>query len=691
MNKEIAPSIIEEKNIYDDNFLDIVGKEFKFDHEKGLSEWLKNSVDAYITSFVPDNNQYVFFRFTDGKKNDSSFECIDFVGMTKENINNALKRWGDPNAAKKGSIKLTYGGHGNGGKFYMRQMFSESRYITYKNGILNIFGFNKKKKYGFLYGFKEKKLAPREALKIANINQFPFPEEIRRKIIDKEIGFTVVKGTAPSGMKNKVNANKIVGRMRNHPQSRNIFSCINIGVIHNEELKYENIKPEKIKSMSGFEKPIIIKIPENLSTENNNEIILVNKNCSQGELVLMVSEMAFTKNSRFGPLNRIDFQGKIGVIASYQIATDLAVRNFPQVEFIYGECNCPILEDPINDAVKNDRTKLAETVLTRSLLDWIGEQIDKLAAEIAAKEDKERKKKNIEISSAYNDFLNKWKNQFMGKVLLEAIGILEPGTTTVGNISKKKLLAPLDLEFSYPLAKIPINEQKQITLKARVPKPIPLAGIITLASDNSFIKLENNEITIKNDYIKKDIAGVEVAVMNLSVLGKEVGAKGNISATIGKYSSNIKIEVIANKDGGKKRKSEFPRVLLSSIDIDPLGIALGGKVILDPRQPLVYQRPQDIREGIYWINTSAPLANAILQKYKSHSLRWRDFLFQRYVDIFVKEALFELQKREPESFRAERIDSDILGNLVVRIHSTAVKDLTAFLFDEEYEPPAQEE
>jgi len=219
VSKEISPSIIEEENVYDDNFLDIIGKEFKFDHEKGLSEWLKNSVDAYITSYIPDNKQHVVFRFTDGKKNDSSFECIDFVGMTKNNINNALKRWGDPNAAKKGSSKLTYGGHGNGGKFYMRQMFSESRCITYKNGILNIFGFNKKKKYGFLDGFKGKKLDPIGAMEIAKINHFPFPAGIRSKIIDKEIGFTVVKGIAPHGMRNKINANKIVERMRNHPQS----------------------------------------------------------------------------------------------------------------------------------------------------------------------------------------------------------------------------------------------------------------------------------------------------------------------------------------------------------------------------------------------------------------------------------------------------------------------------------------
>jgi len=70
---------------------------------------------------------------------------------------------------------------------------------------------------------------------------------------------------------------------------------------------------------------------------------------------------------------------------------------------------------------------------------------------------------------------------------------------------------------------------------------------------------------------------------------------------------------------------------------------------------------------------------------------WREYLFQRYVEIFVKEALYDLQKKDPDSFKAERIDSDILGTLINKIHSIAVEDLNAFLFNENYEPPAGKE
>lgn len=66
-----------------------------------------------------------------------------------------------------------------------------------------------------------------------------------------------------------------------------------------------------------------------------------------------------------------------------------------------------------------------------------------------------------------------------------------------------------------------------------------------------------------------------------------------------------------NSGGGDvpKKSKRSPRVLLSDWDADPLSED-GGSITLSPRQPAVYQRQQDVDEGIYWINTSAPLAKA---------------------------------------------------------------------------------
>lgn len=686
--------IIEERNVIHDHLLDIIGNEFKFDHEKGLSEWLKNSVDAYRRADIADKKQYVIFRFTDGTKKDASLECIDFVGMTKEDIVKAFKVWGDPEAARRGLRKRVYGGHGNGGKFYMRQMFDYSHFITYKDGYLNIFGFSKNRKYGFAKDYKNKKVNPRDALRIANLDKISFPPGIKDKILHKKTGFTVVEGIGPLGMRSTIKVEKIVEKFKNHPQARNILSRIPVSIIHNDELIYDVIRPDEIKPMKGFEVPKVISIPETLFIKKDKEIEIVqlaNSKYPAGQLILRVSEMAFERNGRFEGLNRIDFIGEIGVIASYRVA-ELDVRSFPQAAFIYGECKCPILEDPKNDAIKNDRTKLVENNLTRALLQWVSEEIDKLANEIAIKEEKERVKTKMEISSVYNNFLNNWKNKFMKKILIESLGKgIENNKGGFQGKIKKILEAPKDLEFSFAFTKIPFNEKWPLTLKARVPNPIPIGSVVFLSTNNSSIELEMDRIIIHSQDVKKTQNGEEVAVTNAYVIGKRVGEKGKVEARVGNIKTDIEIEVVENKRGGSHRKSSYPRVLLSGIDDDPLGIAPGGKVVLDPRQPLVYQRPQDIKERIYWINTTAPLAEAILKKYDSHSLRWRDYLFQRYVEIFVKEALFELQRKDPESFRAERIDSDILGILITKIHNSAVQELQDFLFKEDYEPSKNKE
>jgi adenylylsulfate kinase-like enzyme len=113
-------------------------------------------------------------------------------------------------------------------------------------------------------------------------------------------------------------------------------------------------------------------------------------------------------------------------------------------------------------------------------------------------------------------------------------------------------------------------------------------------------------------------------------------------------------------------------------------------VTLTERNPLVYQRVQDVAEGIYWINTQSPLAKAILNKYADHSTRWRDYLFQRYVDIFVKQILHELQKRDPEGFKADAVDN-ALDTKIMQIHSAALNDLGKFFFDETFVPLNPEE
>jgi len=80
----------------------------------------------------------------------------------------------------------------------------------------------------------------------------------------------------------------------------------------------------------------------------------------------------------------------------------------------------------------------------------------------------------------------------------------------------------------------------------------------------------------------------------------------------------------------------------------------------------------------------AGLANAdkIIKEYTSDSTRWREYLFQRYVDIIIKESIYQLGKLET-SLSPEDVDRCI-DNVTTRIHDHAATDLNAFLFEEQF-------
>ena len=133
--------------------------------------------------------------------------------------------------------------------------------------------------------------------------------------------------------------------------------------------------------------------------------------------------------------------------------------------------------------------------------------------------------------------------------------------------------------------------------------------------------------------------------------------------------------------GDEQRKGpKPPRVLLSGHDRDPLDPNAKEPMGLSERHPPVYQRVVDIPEGIYWINTSKALAKRIIDLYGSTSIRWRDYLFQRFVDIILKQQIHELAKRNA-GMTADDVDQH-MDKVTSQVHDAAAVDLEQFLFNE---------
>ncbi len=124
----------------------------------------------------------------------------------------------------------------------------------------------------------------------------------------------------------------------------------------------------------------------------------------------------------------------------------------------------------------------------------------------------------------------------------------------------------------------------------------------------------------------------------------------------------------------------MPLVLLSGHeDPDFPGVV----VTFSDRHFAVEQRQQDVERGIYWINMEKPMAKKIIDKYGVDSPRWRNYLFQRYVDIFIKETIYRVAKREGGSLTPEQIDYEIM-RVTSMVYDKASTDLEAFLLDEKY-------
>lgn len=593
-------TIKEEANVYHDNTLDNWGNAFNFNHEKGLAEWLKNSIDAYLRIGASDKDQYVIFRFTDGMGSTPPvIECIDFVGMVHADIEKALKWWGDPNAAKRGLKIRTYGGHGNGGKFYMRQMFGTSRFITYRDGKMNIFGFNENKKYGFADGFEDKSVSLEEALSICNIDPTIIPAHIFNNIKNGKVGFTLVRGIRPKKIVgNRLPVAVICERLKYHSQARRPLKFCNVSVVYNGKLVVNRLRMEDIEPLKNFEEPFIFEIPEFLVSRDNpsEKIEMSNKKFAKGKLVLRTSSTPFGHGGKRSELNCIDITGEIGVIASYKISEIGPLRYYPQAQSVYGECECLILEDPDYDCVLNDREKLANNERTQALRWWICTKIDELGAKIAEIEQKNEEKKNIQTTDEFNQILNKWKNQFMSKLFAEVLGGPAKGSS-VGGFGEE-------------------------------------------GSGGGYRDESENK--------------------------GGLGGPG------------------ASKGGGegeqKKKGPTMPKVLLSGQeDPDFPGVI----VTFSERHFPVEQRQQDVERGIYWINLEKPMAKKIIDRYGVDSPKWRNYLFQRYVDIFVKETIYRLAKKEGGTLTPEVVDMEIM-RVASLVYDKATVDLDSFLLEEKY-------
>jgi len=406
----------EDPSIHADGALDLLGQGFSGDYVGGMAEWLKNAVDAYIREGVDDEDQHIILMLNvAGRRLGWEHVCVDFVGTTYEDVDDDFKRWCDPDAASKHGQYDVYGGHGNGGKFHMRENFRRAEIITYRDGRLAVFRFENKK-YGFDPAYKGCICSTDEALRVAGLDLETVPDSVLARFAGGDARFTVVRGIHPCHMQRMRGGwNTYVERVRRHGQARQLLDRVPVRVVVDGRVEINDLDSPAIEPKKGFEEPLVVSMPGALDYEGDR-LQLIPDGRQAGQLILRTAAKPFPRRGDDAALNCIDVRGKRSVIASYRMH-ELGVANYQGAAFVYGTLEAPVLEEI--GLKTNERRKLPENDYSAAVLAWIGDQVDAWAGELVEDAGREERARETAAMSHLNKALSAWKNSLLRRFFVE--------------------------------------------------------------------------------------------------------------------------------------------------------------------------------------------------------------------------------------------------------------------------------
>ncbi len=207
-------------------------------------------------------------------------------------------------------------------------------------------------------------------------------------------------------------------------------------------------------------------------------------------------------------------------------------------------------------------------------------------------------------------------------------GILEAKAPGIGSVSVRSavgLVSENHVAFQ-------VHEATEIEIKTQGPtqvgsnRRLPLAITVGTAGGQ----------TVKDPVVawKSSDSRVVTVSQDGTLVGGEMGEAEVVAKAGDVTSAPLEVEVVkghaGNPKGGGTGK---PRIFISGQDLCPFD---NSEVILDPKDPLVFQRAYkpDYDNNVFWINSQHPLAETLLTA-GEHTVQWRTYHFQRMVDVFT--------------------------------------------------------
>lgn len=579
------------------DMLDTIGRSFKFNHGKGIAEWLKNSLDNYLRLFdkgeEPKSGGWpVFINLIDAKSQSKgpNLALVDFGGTTLSDIEEFFLHWGDTTAATlggKSKIAVT-GGHGNGGKFYMREMWrGGARFLTWKKGNATSLIVDKSDdgttgEWEFKNKTMDWKQALQEALNkkdalqgeewiVSHIRKYH--HSLREELDEQKRGLTIIVGMKAKQILSSNDVvrggrwitQKIVDDMRGAQQARRPLRELKISLFTNGKLSLERLSLEEIPIDEDWEQSEV-SLPKNIVSSEN----LPKGNLELGYLSIKKSTQQLV--GRYKHHNIIivsDFDNN--PIAFYPLNELPLPGHSPLSNFIYGDLK--LIFPEIKNYVSNERERLVSSETTELILTWVSDEIWKRIKEYEEIQKEGQKKEELEIADVLNNALNNHAKRFLKELETEIfIDFIEDKEGGGGGDEGK--------------------------------------GITTIGDG-----------TVEDPTKPRNWG---------SGGGKADGGTGTTPG-----------------DQRKKRRPKFPEILLSGHHPDPAQDD-GTSKELTVRHPPVHQDDVDKRYNIWWINTNHPYAKNALAKGGAEGHAFKNYHLFIFVQVVQLESLRLLQRRQAE-------------------------------------------
>jgi hypothetical protein len=433
------------------DILDTIGKSFRFRHGSGIAEWLKNALDQYLRlremGLEPRaGNWPVFLVLIDGssQSNGPNLAVVDLAGTWLKHIEGFFLLWGSRSAATLGrsvDASSVTGGHGNGGKFYMREMWrSGARFLTHRDGKTSSLVVEKRGdgNTGF-WECKERRTDWREALALALpesdrlggaaslVSHLEAHEPDLVSELEKGTrGVTVVAGrrAVQALSSNDVvrggrwDEQRLVDSIRDAAQARRPIRELAISVFINGHLRLARLVPERVEDDPDWPATSTM-VPASVIADTG----LRGDAPEAGELRIQKAAVPLTGRLRErNTLSVLDEHGN--PIALYSVAELPLAGHSPLLPFMHGELQLGF--PGLDDLIQNDREKLVSSETTKELLQWVADQVWDRVKGIEDSIHQAAKKTNLEIASILNDHLNEHARRFLEELQTQiAIDVID--------------------------------------------------------------------------------------------------------------------------------------------------------------------------------------------------------------------------------------------------------------------------